>query len=236
MPDPHLSVIIAVFNHERYLGEAIRSVLDQDYDDLEIIVVDDGSTDGSAETAAGFEGVRVIRQQNTGHGGALNKGVANARGELISFLDADDLWEPGTLASRVSRFEDDPELQLSHGMLVEFVSPELASEGMTFRRADGKPKQGPVCGTVIIRRTAWDRIGPLDESLRLGSFIDWVNRAREAGLKTCVHNDVLLRRRIHDDNVTTRRLDSRSDYAKLAKRALDRKRRARDSGHDAPPG
>lgn len=235
MPDPHLSVIVPVFNQERYLGEAIQSVLDQDFDDLEIIVVDDGSTDGSAETAARFEGVRVIRQQNTGHGGAVNTGVSTARGDLIAFLDADDLWEPGTLATRVARFDDDPELELSYGLLMEFVSPELAAEGMIFRRADGKPKVGPVCGTAIVRRSAWTRIGLLDESLRLGSFMDWLNRAREAGLKTYLHKEVLLKRRIHDDNSTTRRRDAHTDYAKLAKRALDRKRRAKNGGREGPP-
>ncbi|MGA7307183.1 MAG: glycosyltransferase family A protein, partial [Rhodothermales bacterium] len=92
MSEPRLSVIIPVYNAERYVAEAIRSVLDQDYVDLEIVVVDDGSTDGSASVAQQFKEIRLIRQENQGPGAGLNTGILNARGDLIAFLDADDKW------------------------------------------------------------------------------------------------------------------------------------------------
>src|SRR5436305_1029668 len=90
---PMISVIIPVYNGERYLGEAIESVLAQSYHWLEIILVDDGSTDGSATVAKQFSpAVQVVRQPNLGAGAARNRGIALAQGEFLAFLDADDLW------------------------------------------------------------------------------------------------------------------------------------------------
>ena len=227
MPRPHVSVIVTVYNQKRYLAEAIRSVLDQDYHDVEIIVVDDGSTDHSAQAARAFEGVRVIRQNNRGYGAAVNTGVSAARGELIAFLDADDFWEPETLARRVDWFSDDQEFSITHGMLVEFVSPELEAPGVSRGRAVGEPVPGPVGGTMMIRLADMKRVGPLDTTVRLGSMMDWLMRASKFGLQTRFHEEVLLHRRIHNDNLGMRERTARGDYVKVLKLALDRRRKAR---------
>jgi glycosyltransferase involved in cell wall biosynthesis len=226
MPNPRLSIIIAVYNQERYLVEAIESVLDQDFDDREIIVVDDGSTDRSAEIARSFSGIRLIQQTNQGHAAALNTGIRNARAELLGFVDGDDRWEPNTLSLRVSKFDEDPNLAMTHGRLLEFISPELEKTGMTFTRARGLSTKAPVCGATLMRRDTWLRVGPFDEDLRLGAFMDWLKRARDLGIGAFVHDEILLNRRVHDANTTRLAVNARSDYAKLVKRILDRKRQA----------
>lgn len=224
--NPRLSVIITAYNQERYLGEAIESVLAQDFDDLEIIVVDDGSTDKTATVAARYD-VKVISQPNAGPGAALNTGVTEARGELIAFLDGDDVWVPGTLANRIMAFDRDPGLDATQGMLVEFLSPELPEESGELPRVNEDPVPGPVAGTTMITRDGLDRVGAFETEHKLGSFMEWLIRAKDAGLVLRRHDQLFLRRRIHDDNIGLRERDSRNDYVKILKAALDR-RRARE--------
>lgn len=226
MAQPHVSVIIPVFNEERYLAEAIQSVLDQDYDDLEVIVVDDGSTDRSADVARQFKGVRLIRQANAGNGAALNAGIAAAHGSLLAFLDADDIWEPAILARRVARFVDDPDLDMTHDMVVEFVSPELESGSRATRRVMGEQIPARLGGTTMVTRAAMERVGPIDAGVTLGGWMDWLMRADDMGLKVESVAELVLRRRIHGDNLTIRDPGARADYVRMLKRALDRRRQA----------
>src|SRR4051794_31394978 len=106
MPSPHISVIIAAYNAQAYLQQSVRSVLDPSYTDLEVIVVDDGSSDGTAAVcrslAADDRRVKLISQPNAGISAARNRGLAAAAGEWISVIDADDLWRPGKLARQLS--------------------------------------------------------------------------------------------------------------------------------------
>lgn len=111
---PLVSVIIPVYNYERFLAEAIESVLSQTYRELEVIVVDDGSTDRSGEVARSFagKGVSYCHQVHAGIGPARNKGVELARGDFLAFLDADDRWPEEKLERQLRAFEDDPALEM----------------------------------------------------------------------------------------------------------------------------
>src|SRR5436190_9018266 len=110
-----VSVVIPTYNYARYLGAAIDSALQQTHAPLEVIVVDDGSTDDTPRLLDGYgDRIRVIRQKNSGVAAARNAGVREARGELIAFLDSDDLWKPRKLELQIARFEADPGLGLVH--------------------------------------------------------------------------------------------------------------------------
>ncbi len=112
---PCVSVVIPNYNYAHYLPQALDSVLGQTYSELEVIVVDDGSTDDSETILGSYTGhVRLIKQQNQGVAAARNRGVQESSGELVAFLDADDIWMPAKLERQVQRFVDDPELGLVH--------------------------------------------------------------------------------------------------------------------------
>jgi glycosyltransferase involved in cell wall biosynthesis len=110
-----ISVIIPTYNYGRFLRDAIDSALAQTYRPLEVIVVDDGSTDDTPQVLAAYgERIRAIRQENLGVGTARNTGIAAARGEYLAFLDSDDIMRPTKLERDIARFETDPEIGLVH--------------------------------------------------------------------------------------------------------------------------
>src|SRR5438132_1599837 len=124
-----VSVVIPVYNGERYLADAIQSVRDQTYQNFEVIVVDDGSTDGSADVAQRFgEAIRYVHQANGGVCKARNAGIAAARGAYIAFLDQDDLWLPDKLAAQVTYLDSHPEVGAVYCQCQVMGNTELRSD------------------------------------------------------------------------------------------------------------
>lgn len=176
-----VSVIIPTYNYGRFIKAAIDSALGQTHAPLEVIVVDDGSTDDTAEVVAAFgERVNYIKQENAGVCAARNRGVAESRGELIAFLDADDIWEPTKIAKQVVKF-DDPEVGLVHcGMRVfDSDSGETIEFHLEGSEADTVEnlllwKQPLIVGpggTVMVTRRAFDDAGDFDTRAKVGE--DW---------------------------------------------------------------
>ncbi|MCU0647912.1 MAG: glycosyltransferase family 2 protein [Gemmatimonadaceae bacterium] len=222
---PTLSVVIPCFNGERYLRAALESVMAQSMPATEIVVVDDGSSDGSAPLAERFgHGVRVIRQANAGVSAARNTGVAESRGELLAFLDADDRWPVDSLAVRHDRLESDPTLGYVAGWTQQFVSPELTDVARARLTCPPAPVSGRLAGTLLLRRTAFDQVGGFDVSIRLGETIDWVARADHGGLRWAECDTVVLERRLHDANGTAARGALEGDYLRVLRAAIARRR------------
>jgi len=217
-----VSVVIPAYNAVRFLPAAIRSVRAQAHPHIEIIVVDDGSTDGTGDVARSFANVRYVRQANCGIAAARNVGVRLAQGSLLAFLDADDLWTAQKLSLQLNVLREHPEVSFVAGAAEQFFDDGLAGHKQHF------PPTGPtpVPGTVLVRTADFRRVGPFNESLRIGEFIDWYSRAIALGLREYRISDVVLRRRIHGNNTTLRRRDSTVDYLTVLKAHLDRKRRA----------
>ena len=222
-----VSVIIPVFNYERYLAEAIESVLSQTYQHLEVIVVDDGSTDQSGEVARGFadRGIRYCHQVHAGIGPARNRGVELAQGDFLAFLDADDRWPEEKLERQLQAFESDSTLEMCFGQAVQLQNGPGWEAGVK----DPKPPvagmvPGMVPGTMLIKREAFLRVGKFPGGLKVGEFIDWYARAVELQIRSLVLPDLLLWRRIHDSNQGVRERQSVTDYARVLKAKLDRKR------------
>ena len=222
-----VSSIIPVYNGEAYLREAVESILAQSYRPLEIIIVDDGSTDATALVARSFgDPVRWVHQENAGPAAARNRGIGEARGRFIAFLDADDLWLPERLVRQVAELEADPDLACSVCLIQNFWMPDVAAEAE--RRRDD-PRAGPVPGYLstgmVVRREAFDAVGGFDPSLGHGDSADWVLRARSAGLRDRLLSQVLVRRRIHAGNRSRIHADaSREEWLHLLKRALNQRR------------
>jgi len=134
MSQPLISCIVAVFNGERYLKEALDSILAQTYRPLEILVVDDGSTDRTTEIVSEYsDTVRYFWQSNAGPGAARNAGIKLAKGEFIAFLDADDLWHKKKLTRQISSFKARPDLEMCVTHAQNFWVPELKEEEKRFR-------------------------------------------------------------------------------------------------------
>ena len=225
--NPLVSVVIPVYNYARYLGEAVESVLGQTYQHLEIIVVDDGSTDQSGEVARSFadRGVKYCQQVHSGIGPARNKGVELTQGEFLAFLDADDRWPLEKLERQLRAFESDPGLEMVFGQALQLQNgPEWESGvNRTELFVDGMVP-GMVPGTMLIKRDAFLRVGKFQGDWKVGEFIDWYARAVELKLRSLVLPELLLWRRIHDSNQGVRERQSVTDYARVLKAKLDRKR------------
>jgi glycosyltransferase involved in cell wall biosynthesis len=220
-----LSVIIPVFNGQAYLADTLRSVASQSVRDIEIIVVDDGSTDSTCEVVREFDDsrLRYIRQEKTGAAGARNRGVDLANGQLLAFLDADDVWVEDKLFLQIASLKrSDGEMIFAHGE--EFISPDRLQglEGLV------KPHQGVhpfICSsTLLMRRELFHKVGRFDTRWRTGEFVDWYARAIDRGLKAYVLPQVLVRRRIHDTNTGRLERAHRGQYARVMKSVLDRRR------------
>ena len=217
-----VSVIIPVYNVAPFVGEAIASVLAQEGVPLEVIVVDDGSEDRSAEVAATFgPPVRCLRQAHAGIAGARNAGIRASRGDLLAFLDADDLWPRGRLRAQLEWLATKPELDCVFGIVEHFRDP-----GASARYESGAPERAPglLPGAMLVRRASFLRVGLFDEDRRLGEFVEWQLRAEECGLRREVLPLVVLRRRIHDSNTTARLASERGEYLSVLRTALLRRR------------
>jgi glycosyltransferase involved in cell wall biosynthesis len=218
MGQASVSVVIPAYNAEAFLAEAVESVLAQAHDAIEVIVVDDGSTDATGDIARGFGSpVRVLSQTNAGIGPARNAGVKVATGELLAFLDADDAWTPGSLAARLDLLASNPALDGVFGLVDNWQDGPGALEVKA-----GDVAGGQVAGTLVIRRESFLRAGWFSD-VRLGEFIEWYARAVDAGLQFETLQAVTLRRRIHSAS-TTATLRDRTAYARAMHSIIARRR------------
>lgn len=221
-----VSVVIPVYNGAAYLAEAIESVLAQTARPMEIVVVDDGSTDESGEIAQRYELVRYVRQENAGISAARNRGIEAARGDVLALLDADDVWLPDKLRLQLAALEQADAPAYVFGFVQEFVSPELSPELRARIRCEPEPMAGALPSALLVARDAFLRVGGFAKELRAGEFADWVMRANEAGLKKIMLPTLVARRRIHTNNNGIRQRQNFNAYAHIIKNSLDRRRAA----------
>lgn len=227
MTNPLVSCIIPVFNGERFLAEAIESILGQTYENLEVIVVDDGSTDSTADVVAGFgDAVTYVRQENAGPSSARNRGIQEAHGEFIAFLDADDVWHEEKLEKQLARFCKRPELAYTVTFIQNFWEEEVRDEAIRFKdHPRSRPVPGYTTQTLVVRREWLDKTGGLDASMAHGDAANWFQRADEAGAVSEVLKEVLTRRRLHLQNRSRLRADnSREAFLQVLKERLDKQR------------
>lgn len=176
---PRVSIVVPTYNRSAIVRRAVESVLAQTFGDLEIIVVDDGSTDDTRDALAGYgERVRYVHQENRGPAAARNHGMQEARGEFIGFLDSDDAYLPGNVAAHLRRFDEVPEAGLvycgievldQHGNPVKEVLPDPRDRGFVLERLIRY--NFITSSTVLMRRAAMEFAGPM--STRLWFAEDW---------------------------------------------------------------
>jgi len=222
-----VSCIVPVFNGERYLAAALESVLGQSRSPDEIVVVDDGSTDGSAAVVRRYGSrVRYFRQDPRGAAAARNRGVELSGGDFLAFIDQDDLWRPRKLERQLASFAADPGLDIciSHAELL--WEPARAAERAALgdhRRA--RCVAGYTTPAMLARRSAFERIGPFDAELVLADATDWFLRAIDRALSILLLPEALLVHRMHDGNLSRHAEPGRREFVRLVKATLDRRRR-----------
>lgn len=195
---PLISVVIPCYNAARYIESTLRSVLAQDWTALEVIVVDDGSKDGSAELVRhSFPSVTVVEQPNQGVAAARNHGIRRARGEWVAFVDADDIWLPGKLSAQMAAMAAFDGARMSYTAWWVWSSSEPDPEPETLQAvaaAADQPHWGGPSGwiypqllldcevwtsTVLMQRSLLDEIGNFDTTLRIGEDYDlWLRASR----------------------------------------------------------
>lgn len=218
-----VACVIPVYNGARYLRQAIESVLGQTHQPIELVVVDDGSRDASAAIAASYgDRLRSLRRPRGGPAAARNAGVRATTAEYVAFLDQDDWWPPAKIATQMAHFVRRPDLDVSVGHVESvFDGP---SEARTANRPRSGIVPGYVPGTLLIRRTAFERVGGFDEQLWFVDALDWFARASQHGIAADLLPDVLLFHRVHGDNLSRRGDDSRSEALRVLRAALHQRR------------
>jgi glycosyltransferase involved in cell wall biosynthesis len=222
-----ISCVVPVFNGERYLAEALDSVLRQTRPPDEIVVVDDGSSDRSAEIVRGYGNrVRYVRQDNRGAAAARNRGVELAGGELLAFIDQDDLWRPHKLELQLASFAADPGLDIcvSHVDL-QWDSARAEEQAALGEHRRARRVPGYTTPAMLARRSAFARIGPLDTRLTRADATDWFLRGIDLGLSILLIPQALLVHRMHDTNLSRHRESGKREFVRLVKATLDRRRR-----------
>jgi glycosyltransferase involved in cell wall biosynthesis len=239
MKESLINCIVPVYNGERYLGDALDSILAQTYRPLKIIVVDDGSSDSTAAVVARY-GTQVcyLWQPNAGPAAARNRGLSVAQGEFVAFLDSDDLWHPEKLERQFARFCARAELDLCFTHVQNFWVPELQKEETRYRNHRfAQPLPGYATQTLLARRVLFDRVGRFNSSLRACDDTDWFLRAIDQGAVIDMLPEVLVRRRMHTKNLSRTAL-AYDALADVLKSSLERRRRSHGAAagnYDLPP-
>jgi glycosyltransferase involved in cell wall biosynthesis len=223
-----VGVMIAAFNAEQWLAQALESVLLQTSLPGDVLVLDDGSSDATAGVARSFDApVRVVSDANAGIGAARNRGVELVRGELLAFLDADDLLTPVSLAARLDVLRRRPDVDMVFG------------QGHRFERLRGgapvpidELSASHTIGSMFVRRSALERVGPFIAGTRVSEGLDWLLRARELGLGEATVPEQVLWRRVHGQNNSLRHRDAIGEFAHTLKASLDRRRALARAGSD----
>lgn len=227
------SAIVTAYNSVRYIGEALESVLRQTQRPNEILVVDDGSTDGTEEIARSFgPGIRYFYQRNQGEAAARNRAVALASADAIAFLDADDAWPPSRLDTLLARLTAEDFPAIVCGQARSF-SDEYWVDALTASRTRA---EAPLMsfGCSLIRRELFSLIGEVDVTMPHGSDLDWFLRCRERHVSIATIDEIVLLYRRHQNNMTNDFAAGRDGLMRTLKQSLDRRRTGNAAAESLP--
>ena len=224
---PLVSIVLPVLNAQRFLAQALGSIQAQTYQNYELLIVDGGSTDGTAALARQAPGARFMPQTGAGLANAWNTGVRAAQGEYISFIESDDLWFAEKLALQVAHLEQYPKHQYVIAQVQLFLEPGCARPpGLRPEVFEGS-HVGRLPGALMARRSLFDQIGLFEERWQVTPDIDWFARLAAEQVPGTELPEVLLFRRIHDSNLSqvAGPVLIKSELLQVLKQNLDRRRR-----------
>ena len=221
---PFVSVIIPAYNCERFIAEAVESVRRQDHRPIEIIVVDDGSTDGTSAHVKNLgKDIRYVHQSNRGPAAARNRGIEMAKGEVFAFLDADDYWPENKLEIQLAHLRKYPRIEVVLGRIQFTGSLTEADMKIRFEGPDNTMVNINL-GSGIFKRAVFEKVGIFDESLRHFEDHDWFLRAREKDVSMVILEDITLYYRRHGNSMSRTKSEDDPTMIQILKKSLDRRR------------
>ena len=231
-----ISVIIPAYNAGETLAETLDSVLAQSCKAYEVIVVDDGSTDTTVAIATSHSLMpKVISTANHGAASALNLGIKSATGDVLTFLDADDLWLETKIEMQSAVLVNEPQVDMVFSCMEAFLCPGLSPDVAVNLAFPEGSQPGYLIGTLMVRRDVFSRNGFFDPALRTGYFIDWFSRVRSEGGKLKMLPQTHLKRRIRRGTLGQRQPGANdplsSDFLEIARRSILRKRNTNDNAN-----
>jgi glycosyltransferase involved in cell wall biosynthesis len=217
--DVKVSVIIPLYNQKDFIEEALNSVINQTWSVDEIIVINDGSTDGGENVVKQYKNVKLLNQPNSGKPIiTVNNGLKIATGNIIAFLDGDDYWEKNKTEIQLQLLLKNPHIDVVFGNCIRITTKE---EG----KGEIDKLPGVARGGGLFKRTAFNKVPYFNGDASAHCFMDWFARAKNYGINYLMHPEVVYFRRIHGDNYTINQKQALlQQYFSLLKAKLERER------------
>ena len=223
--NPLISFVVPVHNGAQYLAAAVESLLAQTYSNVEILVIDDGSTDESASVARSFgEKIRFFEQESQGVWKTRNDGIGYAKADFLALHDADDLAVPQRAEIQMQALQANPQIGFVFGHMIEFNGAALPAIDSLAESTEEKI-EGICPGTALIRREVFDRVGEFERTWNVAGFLDWFMRAKDSGVEFLTVPEVVLARRVHSENSTLKeKTDLPQQYLSVIRAGIARRR------------
>lgn len=235
MTPPLVSVVISVRNGERFLGQALDSVFAQNYRPLEVIVIDDGSTDTTPDVVKKFgASVRYLLQNHQGPGAGRNRGIESANGEFVCFLAHDDLFTPDKLDVQVGYLQAHPETQYTVSHIKFFLEPGCdIPKGFRPELLQGE-HVGRIPETLVARKALFARVGMFRTDIKIADDVDWFVRCKDQQIPMAVMPQVLLHKRVHGTNHSSNVIQNDRELLTLLRDSIRRQKNPEPSSAPGP--
>lgn len=197
---PLVTVIIPSYNSEKFIRSTIESVLKQDYKNIEPIVIDGGSKDRTVKICREYEEIEFRNQPGTGISDALNYGIDISRGDIISFISSDDLWEKSKLTRQIELLINNPEIQLTVCKVKYFLESGCIVPSNFKKEFFEKDTVQYILETLVVRKDLFRKVGIFDPSFSAGMDVDWFARIFDMHVPLKIVNQTLVYKRVHDSN------------------------------------
>lgn len=224
MTAPLVSVVIPVHNGERFIAQSVEAVLGQDHEPIELIVVDDGSTDSTPDIVARYSEVRYVRQENAGPSAARNTGIELSTGAFLTFCDCDDVYRQRKVSVQLRHLEAHPDTACVLVRHETFVEP--GTEPPAWMATDDT---GVQVQSAMVRREVVETIGGYNAEYRLTENMEWLGRMRAANLRIDVLDEILVDRRLHGANLSYERKGLQQGLLRSLRDRLEEKRKVAES-------
>jgi len=209
--NPKVSVVIPTYNNSSFLADALSSIVKQSYKHFEIIVIDDGSTDGTFDRYhIENNDYQILSIPHSGAGYARNQGILRSTGEYLAFLDADDIWPEDKLHRQIESMLT-RHIDLSFTYIDAFLDDEISH----LKLKENNLMPGICASTMLVKKNVFLDIGLFDEKYKIGEFIEWFIRAKKKITTFDVYSEIIVKRRLHKNNTSKRSNNRHHDYLKI---------------------